>query len=395
MNQYEPTPSHKYLATFSIDVRGVVEPSDVIGAIFGQVEGLLGPELELRELQQSGKVGRIVVKLRRKDNHSVGVIELRSNLDRIRTALLVAAIETVDKVGPYQASISLQRIVDERESDRERIRRRAIDILRHWGARAEESYRNLIDQVVKETATMRLTYYGPEKLPCGVGVRDSGEIIVVEGRADVNNLLRYGFDNVIAIGGAVEKIPRSLVDLISKKESIAFVDGDRGGEMILRSLLEQTDIDYVARAPKGKGVENLTAKEIRKALSSAIPAEEARNLLGLKQVKEKEEPKKIEPRISKISERIPRPLVQFFNEVTNKREAVLLDEDLKVIAKVPINSLYETLDDYEGVRYVVYSGIITQRIIEKAFAAGVKMIVGGSTHNITKIPAGIKVVAAG
>ncbi|RLG48500.1 MAG: DNA primase [Thermoproteota archaeon] len=393
MNQYEPTPSHKYLATFSIEVRGVVEPSDVIGAIFGQVEGLLGPELELRELQQSGKVGRIVVKLRRRDNHSVGIIELRSNLDRIRTALLVAAIETVDKVGPYQASLSLQRIVDERESDRERIRRRAIDILRHWGAKAEESYRNLIDQVVKETATMRLTYYGPEKLPCGVGVRDSGEIIVVEGRADVNNLLRYGFDNVIAIGGAVEKIPKSLVELISKKESIAFVDGDRGGEMILRSLLEQTDIDYVARAPKGKGVENLTAKEIRKALSSAIPAEEARNLLGLKQAKE--EVKKVEPRPPRTSERIPQPLMQFFKEVENKREAILLDENLKVIAKVPINSLYETLDDYEGVRYVVYSGIITQRIIEKAFAAGVKMIVGGSTHNITKIPAGIRVVAAG
>jgi len=393
MNHYESTPSHKYLATFSIEVRGVVEPSDVIGAIFGQVEGLLGPELELRELQQSGKVGRIVVRLRRRDNHSVGIIELRSNLDRIRTALLVAAIETVDKVGPYQASLSLQRIVDERESDRERIRRRAIDILRHWGARAEESYRNLIDQVVKETATMRLTYYGPEKLPCGVGVRDSGEIIVVEGRADVNNLLRYGFDNVIAVGGAVEKIPKSLVELISKKESIAFVDGDRGGEMILRSLLEQTDVDYVARAPKGKGVENLTAKEIRKALSSAIPAEEARSLFGLKQAKE--EVRRIEQRPSSAFERIPQPLMQFFKEVENKREAILLDEDLKLIAKVPINSLYETLDDYEGVRYVVYSGIITQRIIEKAFAAGVKMIVGGSTHNISKIPAGIRVVAAG
>lgn len=393
MNHYEPTPSHKYLATFSIEVRGVVEPSDVIGAIFGQVEGLLGPELELRELQQSGKVGRIIVKLRRKDNHSVGIIELRSNLDRIRTALLAAAIETVDKVGPYQASLSLQKIVDERESDRERIRKRAIDILRQWGAKAEESYRNLIDVIIKETANMRLTYYGPEKLPCGVGVRDSGEIIVVEGRADVNNLLRYGFDNVIAIGGAVEKIPKSLVDLISKKESIAFVDGDRGGEMILRSLLEQTDIDYVARAPKGKGVENLTAKEIRKALSSAIPAEEARSLLGLKQTKEKS--KRTESFTQSVSEKVPQPLMQFYKEAADTREAILLDEDLKVIAKVPINSLYETLDDYRRVKYVVYSGVVTQRIIEKAFAAGVKMIIGGSTHNITKIPAGIRVITAG
>ena len=392
MNHYEPTPSHKYLATFSIEVRGIVEPSDVIGAIFGQVEGLLGPELELRELQQSGKVGRIIVKLRRKDNHSVGIIELRSNLDRIRTALLAAAIETVDKVGPYQASLSLQKIVDEREVDRERIKKRAIDILRQWGAKAEESYRNLIDLIIKETASMRLTYYGPEKLPCGVGVRDSGEIIVVEGRADVNNLLRYGFDNVIAIGGAVEKIPKSLVDLISKKESIAFVDGDRGGEMILRSLLEQTDIDYVARAPKGKGVENLTAKEIRKALSSAIPAEEARSLLGLKQAKEKS--RRAES-LQSLSEKVPQPLMQFYREAADTREAILLDGDLRVIAKVPINSLYETLGDYRGVKYVVYSGVITQRIIEKAFAAGVKMIVGGSTHNITKIPAGIRVIAVG
>ena len=45
----------------NFEIEGVVEKPDVIGAVFGQTEGLFGPELELRELQKSGRIGRIEI----------------------------------------------------------------------------------------------------------------------------------------------------------------------------------------------------------------------------------------------------------------------------------------------------------------------------------------------
>ena len=44
------------------EVEGVVEKADLIGAIFGQTEGLFGPEMNLQELQKTWKVGQIEVK---------------------------------------------------------------------------------------------------------------------------------------------------------------------------------------------------------------------------------------------------------------------------------------------------------------------------------------------
>ena len=49
----------KYLIKAHIKADGIIEKSDVVGAIFGQTEGLLGDELDLRELQRSARVGRI------------------------------------------------------------------------------------------------------------------------------------------------------------------------------------------------------------------------------------------------------------------------------------------------------------------------------------------------
>lgn len=382
--------SQKYLATLNIEVKGIVEPSDVIGAVFGQVEGLLGPELDLRELQQAGKIGRIAVKLKRKNNRSVGTIELRSNLDKIRTSLLCAAVEIVEKVGPYAASITLEKTEDIREKERERIRERAVTIFNEWSAKSEESYQDIVKDVLKEAAGAKLTRFGTKKLPAGTGVESSEEIIVVEGRADVNNLLRYGFSYAIAIGGAIEKIPKDLVKLVSKKDTIVFVDGDRGGDMVLRSLLEQTDVDYVARAPEGRSVENLSAKEIRKALSSAVSADEVRTTLGLKPEK------KASPKGGPESKpgKMPTALRPHYVGIEGTSEALLLDKGLEAIAKVPVNTLYDALDDHKGIEYVIYDRVVTQRLIEKAYSAGVRMIVGAKLHDVTKIPAGIRVLTA-
>ncbi len=386
---------HKYIAKLEVIVNGVVETSDVIGAIFGQLEGLLGPELELKELQRTGKIGRINIRMRREGDRSRGIVELYSGLDKVRTALLAAAMETVDKVGPYPAKFRLIRILDDREERRNDIAKRAAEILRKWSVEREDSFRKLIEFVQRESAKSNFILYGDEELPAARGIEDAEEIIVVEGRADVMNLLKYGYDNVIAMGGAVEKVPKSLVKLISEKEAIAFVDGDRGGEMVLRTLLEQTDVDYVARAPEGKVVEEMTAKEIRRALSSAVPADDVRRELGISPPKE-EIPIITTQRTKVVEEdekltRVPEMLRDHYSKVRGTDKVLLLDDDLRIIKEIPVSDLLSELNDLKEVKYIVYDRIVTQRIVDKAYEVGVRVIVGGLAKDIVRRPTGIAI----
>ncbi|MCD6243616.1 MAG: DNA primase [Candidatus Korarchaeota archaeon] len=395
---------HKYVARLEVIVNGVVEASDVIGAIFGQLEGLLGPELELKELQRTGKIGRINIRMRREEERSRGIVELYSGLDKVRTALLAAAMETVDKVGPYPAKFRLLRILDDREERRNEIARRAAEILRKWSAEREDSYRKLVEFVQRESAKSNFILYGEDELPAARGIEDAEEIIVVEGRADVMNLLKYGYDNVIAMGGAVGRVPKSLVKLISEKEAIAFVDGDRGGEMIMRTLLEQTDIDYVARAPEGKTVEELTAKEIRKALSSAIPADELRKELGIpgppkgtviaRHINDRSK-LSVSANVDEKLLRIPDMFRELYTRIRGTDRALLLDENLNVMKEVHAGDLLNELSSTSGVKYIVYDRIVTQRIVDKAFEVGVRAIVGGIARDIVRRPAGMAVYTAG
>lgn len=393
---------HKYIAKLEVIVNGVVETSDVIGAIFGQLEGLLGPELELKELQRTGKIGRINIRMRREGDRSRGIVELYSALDKVRTALLAAAMETVDKVGPYPAKFKLIRILDDRDERREEIARRATEILKKWSVEREDSFRKLIDLVQRESAKSNFILYGDEELPAARGIEEAEEIIVVEGRADVMNLLKYGYDNVIAMGGAVERVPKSLVKLISEKEAIAFVDGDRGGEMVLRTLLEQTDIDYVARAPEGKVVEELTAKEIRRALASSVPADEVRRELGISPPQERRavplfRAKVPHMRNAKEDEslaRIPEMFRKFYLKVRGTDRVLLLDDNLSLIKELATSDLLNALSEAKGVRYIVYDRIVTQRIVDRAYEAGVRAIVGGVARELVRRPSGMAIYTA-
>ena len=395
----------KYLIHLDIVVNGHVDDSDVIGALFGQLEGLIGPELELRELQRTGKIGRIQVHLRNEGGKTRGLIQVGCSLDKARTAIIAAAMESVDRVGPYTAKVKLRKITDQREEKRRFIAKRAVEILREWRSQAAESSKDMLDRILREASREEVILYGPEKLPAGPGVDESEELIVVEGRADVVNMLRYGWTNVISVGGAVERVPDTVIKLISQKEAIAFVDGDRGGEMVLRALLEQTDVDYVARAPPGKGVQDLTAKEIRKALESAVSAEEERQRMGIKKVAvevrhappvlgeavESAAVRRAVPEGQEWEQRIPTNLREWVKEAISSGKAILLSEDLTKIKEVRVSDLHDELSSTQGARYLVYDGNVTQRIVDKAHLAGIKVVVGRRTYDLSRIPVGVKV----
>ncbi len=263
----------KYMVETKFSINGMVDKPDIIGAVFGQTEGLLGDDLDLRELQKGGKIGRIEIDLQQSNNRSFGKLFLPASLDRIETCILAAAVESVDRVGPYEAQFTVEKVEDTRSSKRQKILLRAKELVKLLLNTEIPDSKELSEMVQSEVRVSEITSFGPEKIPAGPDIAKSPELIIVEGRADVLNLLKNDVTSVLAVGGA-SAIPQTIVNLCREKEVTVFLDGDRGGDLILRNLLSVADIDYVARAPDGKEVEDLTRKEIIKAIRTKVPLDQ-------------------------------------------------------------------------------------------------------------------------
>ncbi|MCX6772181.1 MAG: DNA primase DnaG [Candidatus Micrarchaeota archaeon] len=263
----------KYLVYANVDIEGLVEKPDVVGAVFGQTEGLLGDELDLRELQKNGRIGRIEVDLQPRGGRSVGKIKLPSSLDMVETCILAAALETVDRVGPCEARIGVEKIEDTRNSKRKVLVDRAKTLLKSMLTNEIPESKEISEMVRQEVKVAEISEYGPEKLPCGPNIEKADSIVIVEGRADVLVLLKNDITNVVAVGGA--NVTNAIAKLAREKEVTVFLDGDRGGDIILNELSRVADIDFVARAPAGKEVEELSRKELIKCLRAKVPFESA------------------------------------------------------------------------------------------------------------------------
>ncbi|MDO5845260.1 MAG: DNA primase DnaG, partial [Methanocorpusculum sp.] len=269
----------KYLIHIHIDAEGVVEKTDVVGAIFGQTEGLLGEDMDLRDLQRSGRVGRIDVQIDSKHGKTSGELYIASSLDRAETAILAASLETIDRVGPCVSMMSVRNIEDLRAIKRRQIAARAKELLMESFDEVGLSTNEILADVREASRVVKITSIGEERLPAGPSVLESDAIIILEGRADVLNLLRCGIKNTVAVEGT--KVPDIVADLSRKKNATVFVDGDRGGDLILTELLQVGDIDFVAFSPRGRSVEDMTRKEIIKSLRNKVPADVVRSRLAV------------------------------------------------------------------------------------------------------------------
>ncbi len=414
----------KYIIQASIDASGIVDRPDVVGAIFGQTEGLLGDDLDLRELQKTGRVGRIRVSVSSKGGKSHGTISIPSSLDKIETAVLAASLETIDRVGPCEAKMSVDKIEDVRSSKRVYVVDRAKDLLKDMMDLDVPETQELTEEVKRAVRVRQITKYGTESLPAGPNIADSDAIIVCEGRADVLNLLKYGIKNAIAVEGT--SVPKSIAKLSREKTVTAFVDGDRGGDLILRELMEVGEIDYFARAPAGKEVEDLTRKEVFKSLRNKVTAEQALNEIferseisrenGDKGAEEQQqlpvpaskpqrrtEKSKTEPSKKRPKQQTKKqvqdesPELEQFKKIIEKLpgtlDAYILDEDKNIKLKVSVRDLVDAMRYTEDVYAVVFDGVITQRLVDIAGERNVHYLVGVKTGNITKKPLHLKVLS--
>jgi DNA primase len=388
----------KYHVKLKFEVDGIVEKADIIGAIFGQTEGLLGPEMNLNELQKVSKVGRIEVNVDTKSNTTKGDALLPMSTDISTAALISAAIESIDKVGPFQGKFLLVGIDDIRAIKKKVIVDRAKKIIQEWATKTISEGEEMLRDVYDASKPGKLTSFGKAQLACGTGVFESPVIILVEGRADVINLLRAGFDNSIAIEGA--KIDETITNLTSGKKVIAFLDGDRAADLILKELQGLVNIDKVLRAPTGKEVEECTPLEITEILKDVIePTVEQyevpiQHQKGVKKSKTYEnnnlayqEPSNFNNGEKlKDDPQITTAVKEVYPQINETLEAMILDNSMQVLLKVPVSEIIKRLDSLEGARFLVMDGIITQRLIDAAYRAGIEYVVGHRMAELKKSP---------
>jgi len=383
----------KYIVKAEIVASGVVEKPDIIGAIFGQTEGLLGSELELRELQKSGRIGRIEVKLTTKNAKTSGVIELPSSMDKAETAIVAASLETIDRIGPCDAKVKAVSVEDVREIKRKYIMDRAKNILKDILMTGPDS-QEILGEITDSVRQAELVTYGRSKLPSGPAIDANDEVIIVEGRADVLNLLKNGIKNVVAIGG--NKIPKDVINLSKSKIVTLFVDGDRGGDLIIKELLMSADLDFVAKAPDGKEVEELTKKELHKALRGKETAEQVRKNLdvhfeasknsgdevsdkfrrGRRQSSRRSAPK---PKEIEVSDEKKESFKKLLDDLVGTKGAYLL-RDSEILGKVPTVELGRYLEILKA-DTVVLDGTVDRRIVGISKNHGVGLIVGKNAES--------------
>lgn len=398
----------KYLVKGNLEIDGIVEKPDVVGAIFGQTEGLLADELDLRDLLKSGRIGRIEVDIKVNKGKSTGTIAVPSSLDKGETALIAAVLETVDRVGPCNAKIKVTAIEDTRSTKRTFVMSRAKELMKGLG---KTETKELTTELKDSMKTEKIKLYGKEKLPAGPEIDEADELIVVEGRADVLALLRAGINNVISLKGAI--IPKTVVELSKEKGIIMFIDGDRGGDMAVRNFVENGKVDFVAKAPDGKEVEELTQKEILKCLKNKMPFKRFALKSSVKtpfrgkrertprsrdtrsRTSRERTPRDRAPRGRESRERTPRgrrdtrsyreaprapptpaELAKVYETIKGSMKAVLLDKNNKALGEVPVSEMINKIQTEKAVDKVVFDGIITQRLIDLAASKKLSTLVG-------------------
>jgi len=430
----------KYLVKLRFEVEGVVEKADLIGAIFGQTEGLFGPEMNLQELQKTWKVGRIEINLQSNNGRTIGEVLIPMSTDVSTCALIAAAVENVDKVGPCEAKFVLVGINDVRADRRKVIVDRAKSIMKDWASKTASEGEESLKDIVDSTKKGKVLSYGREGLPAGPGIGNSDFIYVVEGRADIINLMRAGIENTIAVEGT--SVPETVKELAKRKTVYAFLDGDRGGDLILKELTQVARIERVYRAPRGREVEELTPVEILEILKeepepAAPQIEERRDRRdnmnprgrygdrdrrfnnnrrgdrGGRMVMRERPPRDYEyeerrhvapdyeepvqaPRHEAPPSPPPAPEVAEkikaeYSSINGTLEAKIYDAQWNEVSRMPVNELVSKIGSAQGAKYLVFDGIVTQRLIDSASKVGVESITGHRTGEIQNKPDNISI----
>ncbi len=380
----------------------------------GRLKGYSAKILTCRDLQRTGRVGRIDVQIASKKGETSGEILISTSLDRAETAILAASLETIDRVGPCVAHVAVDTIEDIRVSKRRKIVERAKEILVERFEDGAIDSDELLDDVRQTMRVEKIGTIGEERLPAGPNVLESDAIIIVEGRADVINLLRYGIKNAVAVEGT--NIPKSIVDFCEKKTTTAFFDGDRGGELILRELLQVADIDYVAFSPRGKSVEDMTRKEVIKTLRNKVPVEYVRDQYFEDAAELPSDlprpPRAVVPTpesgdrsdmtsrhgagsktVKEGVSKVPVTIRDHMEDIKGKNVARFLNEDMSVIREIRSDEVEKAVDTLDApAAGLVVDRSVDQKLLDRLVWKGLEYVAAKDFKGIIKRPLNIRLM---
>ena len=363
----------KYMIHATIRADGTVARKDVVGAIFGQTEGLLGEDLQLRKLQRTGRIGHVDVNLNNNKGRVKGEIIMSSSIDQVSTAVIGAALETIDRIGPCKAVIRVQRIENVNSAKRDTVIDRAKTLLMGMIESGADESRNILDEVRSVlTVDTEVEFSG---MTAGPNVKDSEAIIIVEGRNDVRNLLKFGIKNAIATMGS--GIKPELIELASKKKSVtAFLDGDRGGRLLLMEISGSLgkSLTHVAMAPQSREVEHLEGKVVTKCLNQKEVANKVVSRVST--ALSKEDDASVGRRSAALE--APDEVKGWADKMDGLKtnNAIIILEDGSASEPVGARKLQDALAHAEGAQGLVFAGKVTDRIFDLASGAGIGNVLG-------------------
>ena len=347
-------------------------------------------DLDLRDLQKSGRIGRIGVKNESKEGISEGFIKIPSSLTRKETALLAATVETVTRVGPCEAEMKLLEISDVREKKRKKIIERAAELLKEWDTKSLEPS-EIEEQIDTDIKLGEIITWGKEELPAGPELDSNPDLIIVEGRADILNLLRIGIKNTIAVQGT--QVPKSVIELTKTKDTVtAFIDGDRGGTIILNELLQVAKIDYIARAPDGYEVEELTRKQLIKALQNKKDVVSYKNdkTKDVKETQYQGKDELIYKNLKKFKLKDEFIIIEAINNI-KVGDAIGFNKELEKLFEMSVGEVFEKIRDFKNTRFIIIDGILSKRLLSLLLKMKIKFIACKNKENEVVIPESITV----
>ena len=368
----------KYMIHASIKADGTIQRKDVVGAIFGQTEGLLGEELQLRKLQRTGRIGHVDVNLKSNKGKVSGEILLPSSLDQVSTAVVGAALETIERIGPCKATIKVARIENIHSVKRDTVIDRAKDLLLNIVNEGSNDSKSILDEV-RSVLTLG-TETNISGMTCGPNAAESEALIIVEGRNDVRNLLKFGIKNAIATMGA--NVKDELVELAKGKSNVTvFVDGDRGGKLLLMELSGALgkSLTHVAMAPESREVEHLEGKVVTKCLNQKETATKA--VSRIKAQLKADDDGGAPAGKSNGAVDVPDNIREWSSHMgeLKKNFGLLILEDGSASEPIAGSKLAEYAEGVEGAQCLIVNSKISARMIEIAEVGAIPSVLGSSS----------------
>ena len=368
----------KYMIHATIKADGTIQRKDVVGAIFGQTEGLLGEELQLRKLQRTGRIGHVDVNLKSNKGKVSGEILLPSSLDQVSTAVVGAALETIERIGPCKATIKVARIENIHSVKRDTVIDRAKDLLLNIVNEGSNDSKSILDEV-RSVLTLG-TETNISGMTCGPNAADSEALIIVEGRNDVRNLLKFGIKNAIATMGA--NVKGELVELAKGKSNVTvFVDGDRGGKLLLMELSGALgkSLTHVAIAPESREVEHLEGKVVTKCLNQKETATKA--VSRIKAQLKADDDGGAPAGKSNGAVDVPDNIREWSTHMgeLKKNFGLLILEDGTASEPIAGSKLAEYAEGVEGAQCLIVNSKISARMIEIAEVGAIPSVLGSSS----------------